>query len=118
MTSQAIERDSSFAEAYALKAVFASLLYWFFITTARTPSRPRRATCRNELSSWPRACPRVTGRGATTSTASTSTTIARSKKLSWPCGGARERRTTTGSPVTSSVGRATPGGLWSGICGW
>jgi TolB-like protein/Flp pilus assembly protein TadD len=29
LTSHAIERDSSFAEAYALKAVFASLLYWF-----------------------------------------------------------------------------------------
>ncbi len=29
LASQAIERDSSFAEAYALRAVFASLLYWF-----------------------------------------------------------------------------------------
>ena len=29
MTSQAIERDSLFAEAYALKAMFASMLFWF-----------------------------------------------------------------------------------------
>jgi TolB-like protein/Flp pilus assembly protein TadD len=53
LASQAIERDSSFAEAYALRAATGSMLYWFFFERSDSAAEASYALARRALELQP-----------------------------------------------------------------